>query len=94
MSEWILKCSQLSVKIGNDIGNQGAINTGKSTVAAAHRMLGRFTEEITMRKLIWKERLEKYGPKHPNTLSGQRLLGSAYMAASQWDQAEREYVQF
>merc|ERR1712060_274137 len=90
MYEWMLKCNQLSVKIGNDIGNERIVHRGKSSVATAYRMLGRFTEEITMRKLILKERLEKHGPKHKNTLSGQRLLGAAYMAASQWDQAELE----
>merc|ERR1712060_616195 len=43
MYEWMLKCTQLSMKIGNDIGNQRIVNRGKSSVASAYRMLGRFT---------------------------------------------------
>merc|ERR1712060_494548 len=52
MYEWMLKCSQLVVKIGNDIGNERAVAQAKSRVALAYRKLGRFNDEITMRKLI------------------------------------------
>merc|ERR1712060_646072 len=83
MYEWMLKCNQLSVKIGDDIGNERIVDSGKSSVAMAYRKLGRFTEEITMRKLILKGLLEKHGPKHKITLTRQRALGAAYMAASQ-----------
>jgi len=88
MWEYMLKCGQLSVKIAEDFGVY--YGGGKKNVALALEYLGRFSEAIAMRKLILKKSIEKNGPKHKETLQDRRLLGAAYMAASQWDKAEVE----
>jgi len=90
MDEYMLKCSQLALKIAEDIGNEWGMARVKSNVALALTELGRFAKAVDMRKIIVEERTEKYGPEHDDTLTGRYLLGKAYMCSAQWVKAEIE----